>query len=761
MYLKKNRKQIIKLDDIPVYGVSLAQGILKARVSFTLGVNDVLKNNVNVAYVSIIKNATQVNKTDPDSIVDEVKFDFIKRYNNEVSLNENIIFTTNLDITSKIDNSYTSTSERRKYITRTQSLKFSDISSNISTPSIPIINQSGENLKTKGQIFENISNRSISPSDINCTNLYAPVAKVNSGISTSLMSDRDLSDLVQSYSTLPNFSPPSISSLQTSVVDSVHLVYDIQYDTSNDSGNGYYVLIELINTATSEVFDRATVPFNINRITDDAIRLQSIPTIAATYPNDNYVSFVCNSGDGDKVSSYVVYRCSLDPTTNKWYWNNEGTYPAYNGVSKFSLISYKFSNQYYRIIAQDKNNKLTQFYTDYYPKNCVRGCSIDYGVVTTKIIDEGIEQTVSFKNENIISIVTSIINLTLKTSEEIVDSRNIDSHMKKFVYIHKDLIEDHSYEFLSYGITSSGSKIKFRSTRRQYIKKRSNIISVQIDQFGVKNSSGDSDISFRVTSTLNETNNTTLYSILSNLGITKYFDTDISTIREKIQTLIQNYVVRHNLTTGDIDDLGPVTDITGLFVDSDASAKVSASRFDPTNEYSYEIRSYIRNPDTLFDDYVKTSIDARSKRSYKWKPAKHLHPNVLKNGTITSTDGERTNYGLDKFKFFDIGSVLYHTVSSIETVVSIASANLKLIQENKIQIDWSVTGNYESVKYYMFILQDGFNSQLFYVAHSQFGNVCSIVLPFNGFVGSYRFGIVPVMQDNSESPVTFTNYIEI
>ena len=234
MYLKKNRKQIIKLDDIPVYGVSLAQGILKARVSFTLGVNDVLKNNVNVAYVSIIKNATQVNKTDPDSIVDEVKFDFIKRYNNEVSLNENIIFTTNLDITSKIDNSYTSTSERRKYITRTQSLKFSDISSNISTPSIPIINQSGENLKTKGQIFENISNRSISPSDINCTNLYAPVAKVNSGISTSLMSDRDLSDLVQSYSTLPNFSPPSISSLQTSVVDSVHLVYDIQYDPYRD-----------------------------------------------------------------------------------------------------------------------------------------------------------------------------------------------------------------------------------------------------------------------------------------------------------------------------------------------------------------------------------------------------------------------------------------------------------------------------------------------------------------------------------------------
>lgn len=743
-----------------------------------MSISDIINQGANVAYLSILGDEStppvKKNTTAAESIV-ALKTQFPTLVDREMSLSSRILFTKNIDLTSYVNNA----SITRKKVSR-EAVR----APVVSVVSVPIQGTTEANLDL---VDTNMNRSGVNPDDsvsgynrklnremlrqhgIPCTALgsvkpsYTPSGLSLRGIGqrgTTGVVDLQLLSTSLCGSDTPSIGPQSVGMLKQTTSETAHIVEELVIPSWMDADK-YTILVEIVDSRSSRVIDSVQLPLNISDVISDARRLEHDPVVSMKTSRAS-TSFWCSSDDGDRVGSYRLIKKQYDPRTGGWSWNVLGTYPAVNGTSRINILSQVGDPGTFRIIAVDRNGGTTQRFVDVQSSD---RRSTKYAIASvSKIVESGIQHTVRNIPPGASSVSFYIKDLCKVGDEyQLVATRAISPGIS---WIHSEnLVEDHTYS-LRCGVRTLQGNIEIfsRESIIKWVPLRNNIISTRIENFAITNSAGgSSDVTFTVSTTLIDGNNDALLSLLNKSGITRYYDNDIQTARNKLKDLLRSYVVRHNLSTGDVEDLGAITSETGEFVDSAASSLCGASQIDPQQHYTYEIRTYVRNPDTLLDDYVKTSTDVKSGRSYRWSPAKFLHPAVLARGVITSTVGEKENYGLDKFKFFDSGSVSYVDLTPLYSAPTITTPSAKVVRNGLVSISWSTVGSLQSLDHYVILIQQGSATNILGVAHHIPVNGTSVDLQFDitGYVGSHRFLIVPVLLDGSETTISTTNYVDI
>jgi hypothetical protein len=152
-----------------------------------------------------------------------------------------------------------------------------------------------------------------------------------------------------------------------------------------------------------------------------------------------------------------------------------------------------------------------------------------------------------------------------------------------------------------------------------------------------------------------------LFLGLNNLGI---FEDSLNF--NDLQKMVSYQITRQNLTTGEEEDLGVLTN-TGTFNDKIRSELMGAKPLTEKNQYRYIITTYARNITTLLPNYVVTGSSTTGV-DYYYKPYKWLNPVVLNQGTILfSNENTQRNFASSPFTIGEPSKTLVSNVFTVGT----------------------------------------------------------------------------------------------
>jgi hypothetical protein len=224
--------------------------------------------------------------------------------------------------------------------------------------------------------------------------------------------------------------------------------------------------------------------------------------------------------------------------------------------------------------------------------------------------------------------------------------------------------------------------------------------------------------------------------------------------------LIFHEVVRTCLNTGERETFELVSD--GLFVDNGVSQKKYNVRpVNPTLEYVYQIFTFLKNPITLFKNYVARGTNEKSGKEwfylpYKWK-------NIQASRGTLYADGDDNKPVIEAYESFTSDS--YGLTAMIQSKSSsqfttLTQITARRIDRNTVKISWSYTGASSLNKlnlYDSFVVLKVVNGIRSFVGRS---NTNFIYHELSGAdVGTVYYIVVPVMAEFDIDEPGYSNEI--
>lgn len=259
-----------------------------------------------------------------------------------------------------------------------------------------------------------------------------------------------------------------------------------------------------------------------------------------------------------------------------------------------------------------------------------------------------------------------------------------------------------------------------------------------------------------------------LRNALERAGALSYFGGDVS--KEKLQYATAYQIIRTNLTTGEIEDLGITTKTS--FVDSAFSSVVTAKALQLDNEYEYKVITFFRAPDTLLRNTLnqvksRTSLDSTGilieTVDYSFEPFKWKHPVNIHTGTLVSPNSLKRNHSKNDFTFGDIGSVATALISFKVDLPTITSVNSFVFSNNKVKILWKISGDANKIDHFIIYNQSFFGKNIIGKA----GNITSsnsfefIDELDSGEIGALTYSVMPVYFDYNLGKEVSSNTVVI
>lgn len=240
------------------------------------------------------------------------------------------------------------------------------------------------------------------------------------------------------------------------------------------------------------------------------------------------------------------------------------------------------------------------------------------------------------------------------------------------------------------------------------------VVSTVIESPEIGTFSDKPEVRFTVSTTINPDSTKKIKDYFDAAGYGTSFFNEIASQAENLQNLIFNKISRVNLKTGvrevfenpEVNKFG-LTDLS--FVDNLRTQKeFSISSIDPSTNYMYEIRTFLRNPLSMLRDHVKTveaSPVGRSgkTRTYSYRPYKWRQPLSLDNGTILHEDesGNITSHSiLDDGEIGVTATYIYVGEKKSLEVKNLYADRLDL---DKIKISWKVENDLSNYDHFVLI----------------------------------------------------------
>lgn len=244
-------------------------------------------------------------------------------------------------------------------------------------------------------------------------------------------------------------------------------------------------------------------------------------------------------------------------------------------------------------------------------------------------------------------------------------------------------------------------------------------------------------------------------------GIDTFFSGDVQLQRDQLGDLIAHNVQRVDLSTGQRDDFGVITDRS--FDDGALRQNQSIGPLQYGHKYRYEVLPLLRAPETMFDSFTKAVVDPTSKRSYSYSPSKYRHPLALDRGILVSPGGARLRYAKSPMAYGAVGSIASVDVSFDDDSLQIIDASAAQFDRSTSVVSWKVAGNVHRVDHFLVMKQVHGIRSVIGKTHSEFpyGSCQYAHVLSAADAGALSYSVVPVFNDYRVGSAANTNVITI
>lgn len=325
--------------------------------------------------------------------------------------------------------------------------------------------------------------------------------------------------------------------------------------------------------------------------------------------------------------------------------------------------------------------------------------------------------------------------------------------------IDSDVQRNNIYEYVVELYYKSGTSEISGYTTIEVIKPEPGKVDVKITDVNVDLSGNEPNVTFTITTDLIDSNIDVVKTLLQKQDNYDLFKTEVANERQFLKSLIAHNIQRVNLTTGMRENFGTITSTS--FSDKDMRKNQSIRHLVLGHHYTYEIYPLIRNPETLFPSYLKTSVDPITRKTYSWNPSKSLHPLALDRGILVSAEGLRTRYSKDDMSHGRIGVVQKVDITFDDEISSIFDQTVSRFDKYRNIISWKIKGLISSVDHFI-IMKDVLGVRtIIGKLHNEFetGN-CRFIhkLTFRDS-GAYQYVITPVFNTYKVGISVKTNFV--
>lgn len=283
-----------------------------------------------------------------------------------------------------------------------------------------------------------------------------------------------------------------------------------------------------------------------------------------------------------------------------------------------------------------------------------------------------------------------------------------------------------------------------------------NIIDTRIDSLVVESD----DVKFTITTSFIETDETKIKSALERQGLFGLFTDHID--RSRLQALVAHKIVRQNLSTGQEEEFGVVTD--PLFSDKQLGPVRNVTPLVEGNGYKYTITSFFRRAETLLTSFVQdVKHPTNPTRDYSFKPNKWRHPITLSEGSLVTEASLKAYHANDLFSFGQVGKITSVSVSLANVNPSIVSAQTTKINNKLLRVQWTVQGTISKIDHFLVVLGILGSRTIVGKAHnmSDSGQFFFLDPLDDGEKGALKYFVTPVYHDFSRGREVETNTVLI
>ena len=439
----------------------------------------------------------------------------------------------------------------------------------------------------------------------------------------------------------------------------------------------------------------------------------------------------------------------------------------------------------YRIIPAQGEKQGIKFSSIYIPRSKLDGQPMEDAFnnlsITANSEQSGIFVEINNIPVDVISIILYRKNLTIheQSLSPLSNGLVLIQGNKSVEILDENVKFGHIYEYKCKFIYSSGSEMFSSGVAiEEYEKVEQENVNVQISNISPEQNLADApNVSFQIDVSVESENNDILKNRLEKQNIDEFYTDEIKKEREKLNGIITHSLIRKDLTTGNVDDFGiisekkldkDITETSETFSDARLRDAVGAAALEMNKNYKYEIISRVNDPETIFQNFIKTITNETTNQSYSFSPSKFLHAQVLKNGTLFSTQDAGS---ISAKNIFNNGKIVARTFVSVDgnfEDAQIISANVKptgrILRGKKTNmIEWQISGNNKSIDHFIIVANLLGQSKVVGQVHNdgidnyyEFQDIRS-----NNDIGEIFYNIIPIFNDFSQGTTFATNKVVI
>jgi hypothetical protein len=336
---------------------------------------------------------------------------------------------------------------------------------------------------------------------------------------------------------------------------------------------------------------------------------------------------------------------------------------------------------------------------------------------------------------------------------------NADSNGPIFI-VDNDIKENKIYEYIVKLLYLDGDvEIGANNLTIDYKPVSANIVETSATKPKVVTSQNELDVQFSITSSPILGGLDLVKKALEEQGLIDYFNEEIYDEKDKLQNLLAYNIVRTNITTGEVEDFGTISEKD--FSDRKHGKSKGVKDLAGGNEYRYQIITYLRRPETTLEYSLRNVKIPERNITYNFAPAKWRHPIALNRGTLTTELTRRRNHAGSVFTFGAIGSVAQVNVSLADVLPSVPEAVVQKLGTNSTLLQWRVQGQVTKIDHFIILLEMlGMRTVVGKCHNISDTNFFQFVDKLeNGEHGKLKYYIVPVFYDYSRGTEVSSNEV--
>lgn len=532
----------------------------------------------------------------------------------------------------------------------------------------------------------------------------------------------------------------------------------ITFQNISDVNKTIFLRLSLLDS-NDQVID-----FNINSIKlVDKLMILNTPTKPPIVKfNNSGLKNLIQLVNYDNNAKYIkVYVKNIQQHKNEVF-QNVGFVTLKNNIANFISSYVANTPKIYRFVTIGKNNIESCDFTDIVVAQN-RAISKYNSVLTTRLSESGIYVELFNLPIDVVSVQFFKTNKTIFSKREAISSQillNESTLNQNYISIlDTNVKHNHIYEYNVEFVLKNGLKLLNCYVITEFLKHESYVLT-NIDSINTNVSNSNVNVTFNFNTSLLDNDYEILQSLLKKNIIDQYYYDELKNDRQKLKKIIAHQVFRTNLYTGEKEDCG--IHVSDTYDDVAAQQTYKQKSLNTLHTYRYEIFPLLRSSETLFETYVATGTDTRSKRTYTYSPAKFLHPQTLNYGIILSEIGKKILYAKNDMTYGIVGNASYVDIEFDLKTFKFTACSVSKVNMHQHKITWNYIGNDEFVDHVL-LMQETFDTKKIIgkISGTSIKNRYYLHSLKEDDVAQYRYSLIPIFIDYTHGAQQFSNLIEV